>query len=62
MGIWNLESGKLEKTLQNSAHSSIVTHSAITPDARYVASSESGNLLIWDVDKAKVRKCIIALL
>ena len=50
VGVWNLESGHLVKTLSNSAHSSIVTHSVITKDAKYVVSAESGNLLFWDVD------------
>ena len=56
VGVWNLESGKLMKTLANSQHSSIVTHSVITADAMYVVSAESGNILIWDVETEKVLK------
>ena len=53
VGIWNLESGKLEKTLQQSG-SAIITHAAITPDAQFVVAAESGSVLCWDVDKGKV--------
>ena len=56
VGVWNLESGKLMKTLANSQRSSIVTHSVITADAKYVVSAESGNVLFWDVDKEKCFK------
>ena len=56
VGIWNLENGKIMKTLANSAHSSIVTHSALNNDATYLVSAESGMILIWDVDKEKVVK------
>lgn len=54
VGVWNLDTGRLMKTLATSAHSSIVTHSAITADAAYVISAESGNILLWDVTKEKV--------
>ena len=54
VGIWNLENGKLIKTLANSAHSSIVTHACISADARTVVSSESGHIFIWDVGRGKV--------
>ena len=56
VGVWNLENGKLLKTLANSARGSIVTHSTITSDAKYVISAESGNVLFWDVDAAKCLK------
>jgi WD40 repeat protein len=56
VGIWYLESGRIIKTLANSAHSSIVTHSAITADGRYVVSAESGQVLFWDIDTEKVLK------
>ncbi|CAH1788936.1 unnamed protein product [Owenia fusiformis] len=56
VGIWNMESGRLEKMLANSAHSSIVTHAAITDDGAHLVSAESGNILIWDVKKEKVLK------
>ena len=35
-------------------NSSIVTHALITADAKYVASAESGNVLIWDIEAEKV--------
>jgi WD40 repeat protein len=53
VGIWNLESGKLEKTLRQSG-SAIVTHAAITPDAQFVVAADSGSIMCWDVDNAKV--------
>ncbi|KAK2159956.1 hypothetical protein LSH36_143g06049 [Paralvinella palmiformis] len=56
VGIWNLENGKIAKTLANSAHSSIVTHSVLNKEASYLVSAESGQVLIWDVDKEKVIK------
>ena len=56
VGIWNLENGKIIKTLANSAHSSIVTHSTITADSQYVVSAESGNVIIWDINREKVIK------
>ncbi len=56
VGIWNLESGRLIKTLSNSAHSSIVTHSVLSADASILVSAESGNVLIWDVDRESVLK------
>ena len=54
VGVWNLDTGRLMKTLATSAHSSTVTHSAITADGAYVVSAESGNVLLWDVAKATV--------
>lgn len=54
VGIWSLESGKLIKTLSNSAHSSIVTHACITSCGKYLVSAESGQLLLWDVEQGKV--------
>ena len=54
VGVWDLGTGRLTKTLATRAHTSVVTHSAITADGAYVVSAESGNVLLWDVAKAVV--------
>ncbi len=33
-----------------------MTHAAITADARHIVSAESGNVLVWDIEKEKVLK------
>ncbi|XP_045465419.1 NACHT and WD repeat domain-containing protein 2 [Harmonia axyridis] len=47
VGVWNLRIGKLIAKLADSPLGAIVTHACITPDGRYIISSESGNFLIW---------------
>ncbi|XP_068248399.1 NACHT and WD repeat domain-containing protein 2 [Palaemon carinicauda] len=49
VGIWNLKLGKLVSKLADSPLGAIVTHAGITNDGRYIISTESGNLLIWNV-------------
>ncbi|KAK4290424.1 hypothetical protein Pmani_036667 [Petrolisthes manimaculis] len=49
VGIWNLRLGKLVSKLADSPLGAIVTHAAITNNARYIVSTESGNVLIWNV-------------
>ena len=56
VGIWNLDDGRLQKTLANSQHSSIITHAVLVGNGKHVISAESGNILIWDVEKEKVLK------
>lgn len=47
VGVWNLRTGKLIAKLADSPLGAIVTHALITPDAKYIISSESGHVLIW---------------
>ncbi|KAK3849709.1 hypothetical protein Pcinc_043548 [Petrolisthes cinctipes] len=49
VGIWNLRLGKLVSKLADSPLGAIVTHAAITNNARYIVSTESGNVLFWNV-------------
>jgi hypothetical protein len=56
VGIWNLETGELKLTLAHTGASAIVSHALITANAEYVVSAESGNVLIWDVEKEKMAK------
>ncbi|XP_064648000.1 NACHT and WD repeat domain-containing protein 2-like [Lineus longissimus] len=56
VGIWNLETGELKSTLAHTGASAIVSHALITANAEYVVSAESGNVLIWDVEKEKMIK------
>ncbi|XP_043470617.1 NACHT and WD repeat domain-containing protein 2 [Leptopilina heterotoma] len=48
VGIWDLQSGRLISKLADSPLGAIVTHAIITPDGRYIVSTESGNVLIWN--------------
>nr|XP_018912430.1 PREDICTED: NACHT and WD repeat domain-containing protein 2 isoform X2 [Bemisia tabaci] len=48
VGVWDLQVGRLVAQLADSPLGAIVTHALITPDGRYIVSSESGNLLIWN--------------
>ncbi|XP_063848129.1 LOW QUALITY PROTEIN: NACHT and WD repeat domain-containing protein 2-like [Scylla paramamosain] len=49
VGIWNLRLGKLVCKLADSPLGAIVTHAGITRESRYIVSTESGNVLIWNV-------------
>ncbi|XP_050688331.1 NACHT and WD repeat domain-containing protein 2-like [Eriocheir sinensis] len=49
VGIWNLRLGKLMCKLADSPLGAIVTQAGITKDSRYIVSTESGNVLIWNV-------------
>ncbi|XP_069163973.1 NACHT and WD repeat domain-containing protein 2 [Procambarus clarkii] len=49
VGIWNLRLGKLVSKLADSPLGAIVTHAGITNNSRYIVSTESGNVLIWNV-------------
>src|SRR6218665_2437348 len=53
IGVWNMESGRLIKTLANGSHS-IVTHAVITRDGAHLISAESGNLILWDIGNGRV--------
>ncbi|XP_076230123.1 NACHT and WD repeat domain-containing protein 2 isoform X3 [Nomia melanderi] len=48
VGIWDLQTGKLISKLADSPLGAIVTHACMTHDGKYVVSTESGNVLIWN--------------
>lgn len=48
IGVWNIRSGQLLTKLADSHLGAIVTHAEITPDGRYILSSETGKLLVWN--------------
>lgn len=48
VGVWDSRSGRLMAKLADSPLGAIVTHAEITPDGRYVISSETGKFLIWN--------------
>lgn len=48
VGVWELRSGRLLSKLADSHLGAIVTHAEITPDGKYIVSSETGKLLIWN--------------
>ena len=54
IGIWELLTGKLRKTLADSTLGAIVTHAHITKSGEYIIAAESGNVLYWHVDEGKV--------
>ncbi|GIY01134.1 NACHT and WD repeat domain-containing protein 2 [Caerostris darwini] len=54
VGVWSVSTGKLWSKLVDSPVGAIVTHAVITTDSRYVISSESGNLLVWNIKKGCV--------
>lgn len=48
VGVWEIRSGRLLSTLADSHLGAIVTHAEITPDGKYIVSSETGKFLIWN--------------
>lgn len=48
--IWEAKTGKLASQL---VHNQIITAIAISPDGRFLASGESGKLLIWETSTGK---------
>ncbi|XP_034663860.1 NACHT and WD repeat domain-containing protein 2 [Drosophila subobscura] len=48
VGVWETRSGRLLAKLSDSALGAIVTHAEITPDGRYIISSETGKFLVWN--------------
>ncbi|XP_012269999.1 NACHT and WD repeat domain-containing protein 2 [Orussus abietinus] len=48
VGVWDLQSGKLISRLADSPLGAIVTHARITHNGKYIISTESGNVLIWN--------------
>lgn len=48
VGVWEIRSGHLLSNLADSRLGAIVTHAEITPDGKYIISSETGKFLIWN--------------
>lgn len=48
VGVWELRSGRILSKLADSHLGAIVTHAEITPDGKYIVSSETGKMLIWN--------------
>jgi len=48
VGVWETRSGRLLAKLADSPLGAIVTHAEITPDGRYIISSETGKFLVWN--------------
>lgn len=48
VGVWELRVGHLLSKLADSHLGAIVTHAEITPTGKYIVSSETGKLLIWN--------------
>lgn len=48
MGVWETRTGRLITKLADSPLGAIVTHAEITPDGRFIISSETGKFLIWN--------------
>ncbi|KAF2357627.1 WD40-repeat-containing domain [Trinorchestia longiramus] len=54
IGLWNTRLGKLTCRLADSPLGAIVTLADITSDSRYIVSTESGNVLVWNVKTKSV--------
>ncbi|XP_011338040.1 NACHT and WD repeat domain-containing protein 2 isoform X2 [Ooceraea biroi] len=48
VGLWDLQTGKLISKLADSPLGAIVTHACITQNSKYIVSTESGNVLVWN--------------
>lgn len=48
VGVWEIRTGRLLSKLADSPLGAIVTHAEITPDSRYIISSETGKMLVWN--------------
>lgn len=48
VGVWEIRSGRILSKLADSHLGAIVTHAEITADGKYIVSSETGKLLIWN--------------
>lgn len=46
--MWETRTGRLLTKLADSPLGAIVTHAEITPNGRYIVSSETGKFLIWN--------------
>ncbi|KFB37533.1 AGAP011163-PA-like protein [Anopheles sinensis] len=48
VGVWEIRTGRLLSKLADSPLGAIVTHAEITPNGRYIVSSETGKILVWN--------------
>lgn len=48
IGVWELKTGRLLARLADSPLGAIVTHAELTPNGRYIVSSETGKIIIWN--------------
>jgi WD40 repeat protein len=48
VGVWELKTGRLISKLADSPLGAIVTHAEITPNGKYIISSETGKMIIWN--------------
>lgn len=48
VGVWELKTGRLLSKLADSPLGAIVTHAEVTPNGKYIVSSETGKLIIWN--------------
>lgn len=48
VGVWDIRQGRLLSKLADSPLGAIVTHAEITSDGKYIISSETGKILVWN--------------
>lgn len=48
VGIWEIRTGRLLSKLADSPLGAVVTHAEISPNSRFIISSETGKLLVWN--------------
>lgn len=48
VGVWDIRQGRLLSKLADSPLGAIVTHAEVTSDGKYIISSETGKVLIWN--------------
>ena len=58
VGLWDLMTGRLKKTLAHSTIGAIVTHAVVSQNGNFLLSVESDHILVWDLrtDKLVIRK------
>ena len=54
IGIWDYMTGKMKFTLANSAMGSIITHAIVNEEGTFIVAAESGEILIWDLQRREV--------
>lgn len=48
VGVWELKTGRLLARLADSPLGAIVTHAELTPNGKFIVSSETGKIIIWN--------------
>jgi WD40 repeat protein len=54
VGLWDMSTGRLKKTLAHSTIGAIVTHAVVSQSGNFLISVESGHLLVWDLRTEKL--------